>query len=57
MVLVVEDNTDSVVCLTVHVLVVRCVCRGVGGRRQHGQFSVFDCTCVGHQVCMPWCWW
>ena len=57
MVLVVEDNTDSVVCLTVHGLVVRCVCRGVGGRRQHRQCSVFDCTCVGCQVCMPWCWW
>ena len=56
-VLVVEDNTDSVVCLTVHVLVVRCVCCGFGGGRQHIQCSVFDCTCVGCQVCMLWCWW
>ena len=57
MVLVVEDNTYSVVCLTVYVLFVRCVCCGVGGRRQHRQCSVFDCTCVVCQVCMLWCWW
>ena len=34
-VLVVEDKIDSVVCLTVNVLVVMCLCRGVGGGRNY----------------------